>query len=105
MKLVPPALILLALLALVPGTLLAAGTPATASTVAATSPAAASSLDDFFASLAGGPSNRSEISAIGASTICQSNADCPRGWLCCYPCGIPDCNFVCMKVKRCPLFP
>jgi hypothetical protein len=40
-----------------------------------------------------------------ASTTCTSNADCARGELCCYPCGIPDCNFVCMRVKRCPLFP
>ena len=39
-----------------------------------------------------------------ASTTCTSNADCGPNELCCYPCGIPDCNFVCMKVKRCPLF-
>ena len=40
-----------------------------------------------------------------ASTICHTSADCPAGWKCCYPCGIPDCNFVCMNVKRCPLIP
>ena len=40
-----------------------------------------------------------------ASTICTTDADCPATWKCCYPCGIPDCNFVCMHVKRCPLFP
>lgn len=40
-----------------------------------------------------------------ASTTCQTSADCARGELCCYPCGIPDCNFVCMRVKRCPLIP
>jgi hypothetical protein len=39
------------------------------------------------------------------STICHTSADCARGELCCYPCGIPDCNFVCMRVKRCPLIP
>jgi len=39
------------------------------------------------------------------STTCQTSADCARGELCCYPCGIPDCNFVCMRVKRCPLIP
>jgi hypothetical protein len=39
-----------------------------------------------------------------ASTTCHTNADCGPGELCCYPCGVPDCNFVCMKVKRCPLF-
>ena len=40
-----------------------------------------------------------------ASTTCHTKADCSPGELCCYPCGIPDCNFVCMKVKRCPLIP
>jgi hypothetical protein len=39
-----------------------------------------------------------------ASTTCTSDADCAPNELCCYPCGVPDCNFVCMKVKRCPLF-
>ena len=39
------------------------------------------------------------------STTFQTSADCARGELCCYPCGIPDCNFVCMRVKRCPLIP
>jgi hypothetical protein len=39
------------------------------------------------------------------STTCQTSADCAQGELCCYPCGIPDCNFVCMRVKRCPRIP
>lgn len=36
---------------------------------------------------------------------CTSDADCPTGQLCCYPCGIPDCNFVCMtpwRKNQCP---
>ncbi len=42
------------------------------------------------------------------STTCTSNADCPTGQLCCYPCGIPDCEFVCMtpwRGKFCPPIP
>lgn len=42
------------------------------------------------------------------STTCSSNADCPTGQLCCYPCGIPDCEFVCMtpwRGKFCPPIP
>ncbi|HTG32598.1 MAG TPA: hypothetical protein VLB76_06665 [Thermoanaerobaculia bacterium] len=39
------------------------------------------------------------------STTCQTSADCRRGELCCYPCGVPDCNFICMKVNTCPLIP
>jgi hypothetical protein len=41
------------------------------------------------------------------STTCSSNADCPTGQLCCYPCGIPDCEFVCMTPwrNRCPPIP
>jgi hypothetical protein len=34
------------------------------------------------------------------STICSSNADCPPDQICCYPCGIPDCNFICMTPWR-----
>lgn len=41
------------------------------------------------------------------STTCSSNADCPTGQLCCYPCGIPDCEWVCMTPwrNRCPPIP
>lgn len=41
------------------------------------------------------------------STACSSHDDCPTGQLCCYPCGIPDCEFVCMTPwrNRCPLIP
>lgn len=67
---------------------------------------------EFLAALAG------DLNAPGAealppsptfqSTVCSSNADCPTGQLCCYPCGIPDCNWVCMTPWRkgiCPLIP
>jgi hypothetical protein len=56
------------------------------------------SVAQFLATLSGNASNT-------AGQICHTNADCGRGELCCYPCGIPDCNFICMKVKRCPLIP
>src|SRR5687767_12619059 len=41
------------------------------------------------------------------STTCDSHDDCPTGELCCYPCGIPDCEFVCMTPwrNRCPPIP
>jgi hypothetical protein len=40
-----------------------------------------------------------------ATTTCTSNADCGTGQLCCYPCGRFGCDFVCMTVTRCPLYP
>jgi hypothetical protein len=39
---------------------------------------------------------------------CASDADCARGELCCYPCGIPGCSNVCTPViagGRCPALP
>jgi len=34
---------------------------------------------------------------------------CAKGLLCCYPCGVPDCENQCMKpdpnTNECPLFP
>jgi hypothetical protein len=40
-------------------------------------------------------------------TYCTSNADCPTGQLCCYPCGIDGCQRTCMNPfkGRCPFFP
>jgi hypothetical protein len=37
---------------------------------------------------------------------CTSNAQCPAGKLCCYPCGIDGCTNMCVTpVKgRCPLY-
>jgi hypothetical protein len=68
------------------------------------------SVADFLATLSTGPGEVPGTELLPPSpkllsTICHTNADCGRGQLCCYPCGIPDCNFVCMTVKRCPLIP
>jgi hypothetical protein len=73
-------------------------------------PQAVPTVAQFLATLSSSPGDvpSSELlppSPRLASTTCTSNADCARGELCCYPCGIPDCNFVCMRVKRCPLIP
>jgi hypothetical protein len=42
-----------------------------------------------------------------ASQTCTSNADCPPGTLCCYPCGIDGCQNMCIQPFRggCPHFP
>jgi hypothetical protein len=50
------------------------------------------------------------LAHTGACTTagtCTTSADCPQGELCCYPCGIPDCQNVCtMPVNgKCPLVP
>lgn len=68
---------------------------------------------EFLASLAGGvsPAPGGEIlppSPTFLTTTCDSHDDCPTGQLCCYPCGIPDCEFVCMtpwRGKFCPPIP
>ena len=75
-----------------------------------TAPQAVPTVAQFLATLSATPG---EVPGTGlllpnpklASTTCTSDADCAANEKCCYPCGIPDCNFVCMKVKRCPLFP
>jgi hypothetical protein len=56
------------------------------------------SVAQFLATLSGDSSD-----TVGQ--ICHTNADCGPHELCCYPCGIPDCNFICERVKRCPLIP
>jgi hypothetical protein len=67
---------------------------------------------EFLATLADGQSDAPEIDGLlpapkFLSTVCTSDAQCPTGQKCCYPCGIPDCEFVCMQVvrNRCPFFP
>ena len=78
-------------------------------TVAA--PQAVPTVSEFLATLSSNPGDVPGTSSLlppapkNLSTICHTKADCAPGELCCYPCGIPDCNFVCMKVKRCPLIP
>jgi hypothetical protein len=41
------------------------------------------------------------------ATTCTSSAQCPSGQLCCYPCGIDGCSFVCTKPMNghCPRYP
>jgi hypothetical protein len=84
-----------------------AQTPQPQTAVAA--PQAIPTVAQFLATLSATPGEASGAGLLPtpklASTTCQTNADCGPGELCCYPCGIPDCNFVCMKVKRCPLIP
>lgn len=44
----------------------------------------------------------------GTGGICTSDASCPPGYKCCYPCGIPGCPFRCVAVGdggMCPLVP
>jgi hypothetical protein len=99
-------LLLMALCALFAVTAGLAQTPQ----VPAATAQAVPSVAEFLATLSNGPSEAPATEVLPPSpkllsTICYSNADCGPGELCCYPCGIPDCNFVCMKVKRCPLYP
>jgi hypothetical protein len=82
-----------------------AGTPQ-----APAAPQPVPSVAQFLATLSAGPSEAPVTELLPPapkllSTICHTNADCGPNELCCYPCGIPDCNFVCEKVKRCPLLP
>ena len=60
---------------------------------------------EFLATLAGDPSTAPGGEALPPSpalrsTLCSSDADCPPDQLCCYPCGIPDCNYICMTPWR-----
>ena len=101
MKSFATVLVLLAVLALVPGA------PCTAETSPAAAPSV-SSTDEFLASLAAEPEAEALPPApTFLSTVCTSHSDCPAGQLCCYPCGIDGCDFVCMTVsgRRCPFFP
>ena len=67
-------------------------------------------VSEFLATLSNTPGDVPGTSSLltptpkPLSTICHTNADCAKDELCCYPCGVPDCNFVCMRVKKCPLF-
>lgn len=103
MKRRTPTLILLALLVLVPGAACLAETPAAA--ISAASPASPPpSLDEFLESLASPGTAPTSRAALSTSTSCTVTG-CPVGYKCCYPCGIPDCEWVCMAVRRCPLIP
>lgn len=91
--------VLLLLLALIPG---AQSSAAPAPSASATAPPASDAA--FLATLA--LPGVQPLDPTPMSTACNSNADCPSGKLCCYPCGIDGCSNICMTpVKgRCPLF-
>jgi hypothetical protein len=99
MKRSVPVLVLFALLALIPAV------PSLAETSASAAPAAPTllSVDEFLETLVS-PSPALEKAALSTSTSCTVTG-CPTGYKCCYPCGIPDCEWVCMQVRRCPLIP
>jgi hypothetical protein len=101
-------LALFAILALVPCAQSLAQAPAAPAVAPAPAPA---SDADFLATLSNGQDAAPGVESLPAgpislSTLCHSNADCPTGQLCCYPCGIPDCHNICMAPvnKRCPMF-
>lgn len=91
-------LVLSALFALVLCTQCLAQTLQAPQTPAVTAPM---SLVTFLASLSDGPADLSGTE----TTICTSNADCPTGEICCYPCGIDGCDKVCMTPWRGHLCP
>jgi hypothetical protein len=98
MKTFATVLVVLAVFALVPGA------PCTAETSPATAPSV-SSAEDFLATLSAGEALQPLPTFL--STVCTDSSQCPAGQLCCYPCGIDGCDFVCMTVvrNRCPFFP
>ncbi len=64
---------------------------------------------DFLATLAVGQAAtpRDQAPAPAFMTGCTSNAQCPTGTLCCYPCGIDGCTNMCITPVKghCPHFP
>jgi hypothetical protein len=113
MKTSATVLVLLALLALVPCTGMAqpAPTPAVAAVTAVTAVSTAApnptETADYQATLTVAPSAATDLApAPSFMTGCTSNAQCPTGKLCCYPCGIDGCTNMCLTpIKgRCPLF-
>ena len=79
--------------------------PAAALSAVATSPAP-SSVTAFLATLSGADTMPPAPRFL--TTTCHSNDECPTGQICCYPCGIEGCEFICMapwgKTGECPLF-
>jgi hypothetical protein len=47
------------------------------------------------------------FSQASPGQICTSNSQCPAGTLCCYPCGHPGCENMCLQPLHghCPFFP
>jgi hypothetical protein len=95
-------LVLFAVLALVPAAVCLAQAPAAATPAASPAPSLPS-VEEFLETLAS-PTAALEKATLSTSPSCTVTG-CPAGYKCCYPCGIPDCNWVCMAVKRCPLIP
>jgi len=105
MKTSATVLVLLALLPLIPCT------QATAQMQPASGPSVASAVPDtaeFLASLSTAPAQTPGDLAPAPSfmTGCTSNAQCPTGKLCCYPCGIDGCTNQCITPIKghCPHF-
>jgi hypothetical protein len=105
MKTSTMALVLFALLALIPCTgSMAQTAPTPAVTASAALPA---STAEFLATLSATPDVTEGLTpAPRFLTTCTSSSQCPTGQLCCYPCGIDGCSNMCLTpVKgRCPLF-
>jgi hypothetical protein len=105
-----PALMLLALLSLLPFAQAMAQTPAA---VPPANPAAAPAPDvaQFLATLSGGPAQTPNDLAPAPSFMagCTSSSQCPTGQLCCNVCGNPpddggSCRACVTPVRgRCPL--
>jgi len=106
MKTSTMALVLLALLALIPCTgSMAQTAPTPAVTASAALPA---STAQFLATLSATPDvNDALPPSPQFMTTCTSSSQCPSGQLCCYPCGIDGCSFTCMNPMNghCPRFP
>lgn len=105
-------LVLLALVSLAPLTGAETQSAAASSAGALAAAALAADTAEFLAELAGDPSalpGALDLASGPASPweTCTSHSDCPAGQLCCYPCGIDGCDFVCMTPVRgrCPMFP
>ncbi|NMO16013.1 hypothetical protein HPC49_01730 [Pyxidicoccus fallax] len=47
---------------------------------------------------------RPEVTGL-AYTCGETQGTCPTGSRCCYPCGVPDCQWQCMAGTRCPIIP
>jgi hypothetical protein len=110
MKTSATVLVLLAFLALIPCTQCPAqaaqAAPAPAAS-AATAPVPAATAD-FLATLSVQGNAPSDLTpAPSFMTGCTSSAQCPKGQLCCYPCGIEGCSFTCMQPMNghCPRIP
>ena len=75
--------------------------------VAQTAEPSSPDLARFLAGLSGGQTGALDPVDSFQWDVCTTHADCPAGQLCCYPCGIDGCPFVCMTPERgrCPFYP